>query len=109
MADGSFGAKDVLIDLAVTGARAVRGVSGIERIVKVTGVTITGNPGASGSTIGLRKNNASTGEVKFLHHATASVEIGNYWPVNWISNEGLYVQDVAVAWAAGSFMIIHTA
>lgn len=110
MADGSYGERDIVIDLTVTGARVIRDATKNE-MVKLMGVTIAGTSGAAAGTIVLRKESAS-GSIEFQYADPTAATLANYTkeftepqPVF----KGLYMDDQGTAWAAGAKLIIHTA
>lgn len=110
MADGAFGARDITIDLTVTGARVIRDAL-LKYVVKLTSVTVTGTSGAAAGTIILRSESA-TGPIVYQYTDPTAATLAN-------SNEvfgdpapvfhGLYMDTQGTAWAAGSVMVIHTA
>lgn len=106
MVDGPFGAREILVDLTVTGARVLRNATKAE-VVKIETVQIAGDPGASGSDIVLRSESAS-GPIFFKFDSPgAGIRneefIGPAGPIN-----GLYLDNIGTGWVAGAVMVIRT-
>lgn len=109
MADGSFGERDIVIDLAVTGARVIRDATKSE-LVKIAGITISGTAGASNGGIVLRKESASGAVVfQFQPGVSAVVAFNEPFTKPKLICKGLYMDTQTTAWAAGAIMVIHTA
>jgi hypothetical protein len=108
MADGSFGTRDIELDIAgVTTARVLRA---IPNAVKLTGITINGTAPATGSEgpIVLRSDSASGPIVWRLIPTNSEVVHENFFLPNRIYT-GLYMDLMTTGWVAGGSMIIHTA
>lgn len=103
MADGGYGERDIYIDLTVTGARVIR-----DECVFIDSVTINGVSGAGAGDIVLRKQSASGPIVHKTLGPGGTAFDGIAGPPLNIEANRLYMDALANAWAAGSFMIIHT-
>jgi hypothetical protein len=108
MADGSFGERDIFIDLTVTGARVIKDATKGE-FVKIGGIRINGTTGAGAGDITFRKESAG-GPIVFQALGTASTIFDGTFalPVGSILQKGLYMDALGTAWTAGSQMIIYT-
>jgi hypothetical protein len=114
VADGSFGARDIVLDLAgVITARVLRNAL-LNEHVKVVGVTINGVAPATGSqgTIELRQESASGPVVWQLVPANTETLRSLFsfpgTPGSGRIYKGLYMAAMVAGWGAGSTMILHT-
>lgn len=110
MADGNFGARDIVIDLSVTGARTIRDATagqwvGIQKIV------LSGKTGAGAQPLILRYETAATGPVLWTILGTAATEynVDAPYPGKKPVVKGLYLDNITNAWTSGSLLIISTA
>lgn len=106
MADSAFGLKEITIDLATTGARTIRDATK-GNWLKVDSIIVSGDPGATGTALVFRKESA-TGPIVFKYTPVAAGVVndellGPSGPI-----KGLYLDNVAVGWAAGAVAIIKT-
>lgn len=112
MADGPFGARDILINLnAPITARIIRTAEAgdITRFVKINGIRINGVAGAGTGDIVLRAESA-TGPIVFkLLAPNGSAHDGTFFVPGNPVIKGLYMDAVGTAWVDGAVMIIHTA
>jgi len=109
MADSSYGLRDIYIDLTSVGARTIRDIAGDGKIVFIDAITINGTSGAGAGDIVLRSDAASSGPIVHKTLAPGGTGFdGTKGPSLLIRARGLYMDALANAWAAGSFMIIHT-
>jgi hypothetical protein len=109
MADGNTGQREIVVDLSVTGARTLRDAA-TGNWVKITRISVSGKTGASAQSIVLRSEVASTGPILYSLLGTAATE---YEDTNPFASgkpvvKGLYLDNIANAWTAGSLLIIYT-
>lgn len=104
MADGAYGAREIVLDLTVAGARVIRASPLLSHII---GIKVQGTAGAGAGDIVLRQDSA-TGPIIFQlavdagGSADGAVIPMDTWAV------GLYCDAPAVVWAARSTCIIYT-
>jgi len=106
MADGSYGKREIYIDLTVAGARVIQPAT-VQ--LKITSIRIKGT---SAGDIILREDLASTGPIVFKLGVAAGAVDGT---INFGEGKGarivrgLFMDALAGAWAAGDHMIIYLA
>ncbi len=99
MADGPFGAKEIVIDLADTGARVIRTA---RETVKVLRIRIKGAAGAAGENndIVLRKKSAS-GPIIWSLRPVDTEAVNDTFEVGYIGM-GLFMDNLVAAWTQAS-------
>lgn len=109
MADGSFGEREIFIDLTIApAARIIRDAAVEGRAVHIDSIRINGTANAAGAGDIILRKQSATGPVVFkLNAPTASAHDGTMTP-NSFTFAGLYMDSVVNAWQAGSHMIIYT-
>lgn len=109
MPDGSFGARDIFLDLNATPAARVIRDATKNHWVKIRGIRINGVAGASAGDIILHGEGAAGPTIFTLLAAASSPHDGTFFVHGNPIIKGLYMESVGTAWLAGATMVIHTA
>ncbi len=106
MADSAFGLTNIYIDLTTATARVIRDALK-DQWVLLSGVRINGTAGAGDGTIVLRQESA-TGPIVMRANVGTSQPVDGSFDIPSKPFKGLYMDAIAVAWAANAHMIIYT-